>query len=71
MINRQEGEKELEKTENFGCHVCDVSKTFSFFTVSQVCNLLLKTLGPFIRGKIRRVLNKTQTFRINGTFRLK
>ena len=29
------------------------------------------TLGPFIRGKIRRVLNKTRTFRINGTFRLK
>ena len=31
----------------------------------------LAILGPFIRGKIRRVLNKTQTFRINGTFRLK
>ena len=30
-----------------------------------------KTLGPFIRGKIRRVLNNTRTFRINGTFRLK
>ena len=29
------------------------------------------TLGPFIRGKIRRVLHKTRTFRINGTFRLK
>ena len=29
------------------------------------------TLGPFVRGKIRRVLNKTRTFRINGTFRLK
>ena len=32
------------------------------------------TVGPFIRGKIRRVLhklNKTRTFRINGTFRLK
>ena len=28
-------------------------------------------LGPFIRGKIRRVLRKTRTFRINGTFRLK
>ena len=28
-------------------------------------------IGPFIRGKIRRVLHKTQTFRINGTFRLK
>ena len=28
------------------------------------------TLGPFIRGKIRRVLHKTRTFRINvnGTF---
>ena len=26
------------------------------------------TLGPFIRGKIRPVLNKTRTFRINGTF---
>ena len=32
-------------------------------------------LGPFIRGKIRRVLlvgrvlNKTRTFRINGTLR--
>ena len=30
-----------------------------------------RTLGPFIRGKIRRVLHKTRTFRINGTFRLK
>ena len=37
-----------------------------------------QTLGPFIRGKIKidasyigRVLNKTRTFRINGTFRLK
>ena len=29
------------------------------------------TLGPFIRGKIRRVLNKTQAVFINGTFRLK
>ena len=29
------------------------------------------TLGPFIRGKMRRVLHKTRTFRINGTFRLK
>ena len=28
-------------------------------------------LGPFIRGKIRSVLNKTRTFRIKGTFRLK
>ena len=28
-------------------------------------------IGPFIRGKIRRVLNKTRNFRINGTFRLK
>ena len=31
----------------------------------------VETLGPFIREKIRRVLNKTRTFRINGTFRLK
>ena len=29
------------------------------------------TVGPFIRAKKRRVLNKTRTFRINGTFRLK
>ena len=29
------------------------------------------TLGPFIRGKIRRAFHKTRTFRINGTFRLK
>ena len=29
------------------------------------------SLGPFIRGKIRRVLHKTRTLRINGTFRLK
>ena len=29
------------------------------------------TTGPFIRGKIRRVLHKTRTFRVNGTFRLK
>ena len=28
-------------------------------------------IGPFIPGKIRRVLNKTRTFRVNGTFRLK
>ena len=33
--------------------------------------LFLYLLGPFIRGKIRRVLHKTRTFRINGTFRLK
>ena len=32
---------------------------------------LMLLLGPFIRGKIRRVLNKTRTFRINGRFRLK
>ena len=39
---------------------------------------VLVSLGPFIRGKIRRVLhrtrlkiNKTRTYRINGTFRLK
>ena len=37
-------------------------------------NMLI--IGPFIRGKqvasyIGRVLNKTRTFRINGTFRLK
>ena len=32
---------------------------------------LESTIGPFIRGKIRRVLHKTRTFRINGTFRLK
>ena len=31
----------------------------------------IKILGPFIPGKIRRVLNKTRTFRINDTFRLK
>ena len=31
----------------------------------------VNTIGPFIRGKIRRVLNKTRTFRINGTFRPK
>ena len=30
-----------------------------------------KQLGPFIRGKIRPVLSKTQTFCINGTFHLK
>ena len=28
-------------------------------------------IGPFIRGKIRRVLHRTRTFRINGTFHLK
>ena len=33
--------------------------------------LALSIIGPFIRGKIRLVLNKTRTFRINGTFRLK
>ena len=30
----------------------------------------MKTIGPFIREKIRRVLNKTRTFRINGTFHI-
>ena len=40
-------------------------------TAATVWNWSGKTLGPFIRGKIRRVLNKTRTFRINGTFRLK
>ena len=30
-------------------------------------NLKLHTLGPFIREKIRRVLDKTRTARINGT----
>ena len=30
------------------------------------------SIGPFIRGKIRRVLHRTRlNFRINGTFRLK
>ena len=28
-------------------------------------------IGPFLRGKMRRVLNKTRTFRPNGIFRLK
>ena len=31
----------------------------------------LPTIGPFRRGKIRRVLHRTRTFRINGPFRLK
>ena len=41
-------------------------RQFFIFTVSKRTRI-----GPFIRGKIRRVLNKTRTFRINGTFRLK
>ena len=28
-------------------------------------------IGPFMRGKIRRVLHKTQTFCVNRTFRPK
>ena len=37
----------------------------------QYLSFKVETIGPFIRGKIRRVLNKTRSFRINGTFRLK
>ena len=29
-----------------------------------------ETIGPFVRGKIRRVLHKTRTSRINGTVRV-
>ena len=40
-------------------------------TLHPVRKLTNLTIGPFIRGKIRCVLHKTRTFRINGTFRLK
>lgn len=39
----------------------------TIFNVTQCCNIvatlfrMVTTLGPFIRGKIRRVLNKTRT----------
>ena len=39
--------------------------------ILRYCWPSLRLLRPFIRGKIRRVLHKTRTFRINGTFRLK
>ena len=42
-----------------------------FGTSPLIVSLETIRIGPFIRGKIRRVLNKTRTFRINGTFRLK
>ena len=45
-------------------------KHFAFLKISKFC-ALSNLLGPFIRGKIRLVLNQTRTFRINGTFRLK
>ena len=32
---------------------------------------MIYLIGPLIRGKIRRVLRKMRTFRINGTFCLK
>ena len=46
------------------------------FDIPSVDAVNMYTIGPFIRGKldasyIRRALNKTRTFRINGTFRLK
>ena len=44
-------------------------KHFAFLKISKFC-ALSNLLGPFIRGKIRLVLNQTRTFRINGTFRL-
>ena len=40
-----------------------------FIVFYFVCKL--KLIGLFIRGIIRRVLNKTRTFRINGTLSLK
>ena len=39
--------------------------------INLLVGTMVKTVGPFTRGKIRRVLNNTRTFRINGTFRLK
>ena len=39
--------------------------------ILPTCEFSRVIIGPFIRGKIRRVLYKTRTFRINGTFRLK
>ena len=46
----------------------------NFYVLTQVNftrDNKIETIGPFIRGKIRRVLNKSRTFRVNGTFRLK
>ena len=43
--------------------------------ILPTCGFSRVIIGPFLRGKIRRVLhrtrlNKTRTFRISGTFRL-
>ena len=45
---------------------CVVNGSFDEATVPDT-----HILEPFIRGKIRRVLNKTRMFCIHGTFRLK
>ena len=50
-----------------------------FLTFTMTCTFLVpgiallhnKFIGPFIQGKIRRVLHKMRTFHINSTFRLK
>ena len=75
--------KKLQKDRKINFKTClgrepqfeTVWLTFSSFILSFVRNgFPVPTsfpIGPFIRRKIRRVLNKTRTFRINGTFRLK
>ena len=42
----------------------------TIFRAIQLCNIGCDIIGSFILGKIRRVLNKTRTFRINGTVRV-
>ena len=53
------------------CLLCSCSLLFFTAAHFYLAGRQHFSLGPFIRGKIRRVLNKTRTFRINGTFRLK
>ena len=57
--------------QGFFCPIIIISSGYYVQGLLHSWVLTYIILGPFIRGKIRRVLNKTQTFRINGTFRLK
>ena len=57
----------FELIPSSGTKIANFSTKNHFNQKSDISEIL----GPFIRGKIRRVLNKTRTFRINGTFRLK
>ena len=53
--------------------ITKIDSCFVFFSRSTFYIWYFKfvSLGPFIQGKIGRVLSKEQTFRINGTFGLK